>query len=209
MSTTTTPDITPAAPILQPPPFPKRREEGLYGPAGWSVRVGMWPLLAQWPDPRRSVGLAPAGWCGPSLIDAGAGPVSDYVPFQGLDAATAQQLLEILPEPALADRQNLAPTLGAMLTACARADGQVRLSGYGIGPQRDDERLSAEALWVADTDLQDLRIHPEHRGECQCQELWSRIASRYRLDGLAMPDEILRTRPEWASGAQGWWLWWD
>lgn len=74
MSTATTPDITPAAPILQPPPFPKRREEGLYGPAGWSVRVGMWPLLAQWPDPRRSVAWPPPAGAGPPSSTPGPGP---------------------------------------------------------------------------------------------------------------------------------------
>lgn len=185
------------------------RVEGLYGPRGWSTRVGMWHLLAQWPDPGRGIGLAPAGWCEPRLIDGAGSPVSDYVPFQGLDAATCRRLLEVLPDAALSDRQNLAPTLGAMLTACAGADGQVRLSGYAIGPQRHDERLSAEALWVADADLRGMRVHPEHRGDCQCDALWSRVSQRYGLDALAMPDEVLRLRPEWASRAQGWWLWWD
>ena len=52
-------------------------------------------------------------------------------------------------------------------------------------------------------------MDPKHRGECQCDLLWARVSQRYDLDALSMPDEILRTRPEWAGGAQGWWLWWD
>lgn len=191
------------------PPEGDHPAEGLYGPRGWSVRVGLWHLLAQWPDPARSIGLAPTGRPGPTLIDEVGSPVSDYVPFQGLDAATSRRLLGILPGAALGDRQNLAPTLRSMLAACAGADGQVRLSGYAIGPQRHDERMSAEALWVADPDLLEVRVDPKHRGECQCDLLWARVSQRYDLDALSMPDEILRTRPEWAGGAQGWWLWWD
>ena len=135
--------------------------------------------------------------------------MSDYVPFRGMDAATAADLLNRLPAAALSDRQNLAPSLKTMLTACAGADGQVRLCGYGIGPQREDERLSAEALWVADADLQGYEVLVEHSRDCQCSALWERVRDRYELDAGCIPDDIVRTRPEWAGGAVGWWMWWD
>ncbi|WP_127841931.1 hypothetical protein [Actinomyces wuliandei] len=136
-------------------------------------------------------------------------PAEDYVPFRGLDAATARELLSVLPGRALSDRQNRAPCLGALLAACARADGTVRLSGYGIGPQRQDERLSVEAVWVGDTDLAGYEVDERHGPGCQCESLWRAVARRCRLDARCGPDEVLPTRPEWAGGAQGWWLWWD
>ena len=141
--------------------------------------------------------------------DALGAPMSDYVPFRGMDAATAADLLARLPALALADRQNLSPSLKTMLRACAGADGRVRLSGYGIGPQRDDERLSVEALWVADADLQGYEVFAEHRRVCQCSALWERVKERYELDARCIPDDIVRTRPEWAGGGVGWWMWWD
>ncbi len=84
-----------------------------------------------------------------------------------------------------------------------------RLCGYGIGPQREDERLSAEALWVADADLQGYEVLVEHSRDCQCSALWERVKERYELDAGCVPDDIVRTRPEWAGGGVGWWMWWD
>ncbi|AYD89901.1 hypothetical protein D4740_01680 [Actinomyces sp. 2119] len=160
-------------------------------------------LLAPWvPSARSSLHRAPAA---ASTV----APAEDYVPFRGLDTATARELLSVLPGRALSDRQNRAPSLGALLAACASADGSVRLSGYGIGPQREDERLSVEAVWVGDTDLAEYKVDERHGPGCQCDSLWQAVARRYRLDAQDGPDEVLRTRPEWAGGAQGWRLWWD
>jgi hypothetical protein avisC_09770 len=176
----------------------------LYGPPGWTVRIGLWRLLEPWLDAPRCLPEET-----PLRTDAVGAPVSDYVSFRGMDAATAADLLARIPVPALADRQNLSPSLKSMLTACAGADGRVRLSGYGIGPQRDDERLCTEALWVADPDLQGYEVFAEHSRACQCSALWDRVKQRYELDAQGIPDDIVRTRPEWAGGAVGWWMWWD
>ena len=194
---TTTP--SPASSPTGSPDSPR-----LYGPPGWTVRIGLWHLLEPWLDaPRCLPGETPL------RTDALGAPMSDYVPFRGMDAATAADLLLRLPAPALVDRQNLSPSLRTMLTACAHADGRVRLSGYGIGPQREDERLSVEALWVADPDLQGYEVFVEHSRACQCSALWDRVKQRYELDAQGIPDDIVRTRPEWAGGAVGWWMWWD
>ena len=158
------------------------------------MRIGLWRLLEPWLDaPRCLPGESPL------RLDALGAPVSDYVPFRGMDAATAADLLCRLPGAALSDRQNLAPSLKTLLTACAGADGQVRLCGYGIGPQREDERLSVEALWVADADLQGYEVLAEHSRDCQCSALWERVKERYELDTGCVPDDIVRTRPEWAG----------
>jgi len=186
------------APLVRPD------SQRLYGPPGWTVRIGLWCLLEPWLDVPRCLPGETA-----LHMDAVGAPMSDYVPFRGMDAATAADLLALIPVPALADRQNLSPSLKAMLTACAGADGRVRLSGYGIGPQREDERLSAEALWVADPDLQGYEVFAEHNRLCQCSALWERVKERYELDARCIPDDIVRTRPEWAGGGVGWWMWWD
>ncbi|SDM74539.1 hypothetical protein [Actinomyces ruminicola] len=160
----TTPAADPSAlatgsPTPRPAPNPVRdpeAEAGLYGPRGWTVRAGVWHALADCRDELRSTvipaqfGFAPAG-----IITADGTPEDDYTPFHDLGPTTARRLLDILPAEQLADRQNLGPTLGALLRACVRADGRVRLSGYGIGPQRRDERISVEGLWIEDPDLLD------------------------------------------------------
>ena len=206
------------------------RQEGLYGPRGWSVRAGVLPLLAACRDDLRSVGPpAPArpgpGPEGPDFDadfwsdaevpggDAEA-PVldeyeDDYTPFHDLGPQAAARLLQILPEAQLTDRQNLAPTLGSLLRACARADGRVRLSGYAIGPRRPDERVTVEALWIADPDLLGMEVHDEHDEGCCCRVLWDTVRERYGLDARALPDEMRPMRRQWTHGQVGTWLWWD
>lgn len=211
------------------------RQEGLYGPRGWSVCAGVRPLLAACRDDLRSVGPPAPAHPGPepegSDFDAGfwggaedlggdaEGPVldepgddapfDDYTPFHDLGPGAAARLLEVLPEAQLADRQNLAPTLGSLLRACARADGRVRLSGYAIGPRRPDERVTVEALWIADPDLLDMEIHDEHDEGCCCRVLWDTVRERYGLDARALPDEMRPMRRQWTHGQVGTWLWWD
>lgn len=211
------------------------RREGLYGPRGWSVRAGVRPLLAACRDDLRSVGPPAPARPGPEPegpdFDAGfqgddedlggdaEGPVldepgddapfDDYTPFHDLGPQAAARLLQILPEAQLADRQNLAPTLGSLLRACARADGRVRLSGYAIGPRRPDERVTVEALWIADPDLLDMEVHDEHDEGCCCRVLWDTVRERYGLDARALPDEMRPMRRQWTHGQVGTWLWWD
>ena len=211
------------------------RQEGLYGPRGWSVRAGVRPLLAACRDDLRSVGPPAPAHPGPEPegpdFDAGfwgddedlggdaEGPVldelgddapfDDYMPFHDLGPRAAARLLEVLPEAQLADRQNLAPTLGSLLRACARADGRVRLSGYAIGPRRPDERVTVEALWIADPDLLDMEVHDEHDEGCCCRVLWDTVRERYGLDARALPDEMRPMRRRWTHGPIGTWLWWD
>ena len=133
----------------------------------------------------------------------------DYTPFHDLGPQAAARLLEVLPEAQLADRQNLAPTLGSLLRACARADGRVRLSGYAIGPRRPDERVTVEALWIADPDLLRMEVHDEHDEDCRCRVLWDAVRERYGLDARALPDEMRPMRRQWTHGQVGTWLWWD
>lgn len=196
--------------VPRPAPGPAPAAEGLYGPRGWTVGAGVWEVLARCRDELRSTAIPAAHGMGPQgLIGDDGAPVDDYTPFHAMGSDGARRLLEVLPPQALEDRQNLAPSLGTLLRACAGGEGRVLLSGYGIGPQRDDERVTVEALWVADPDLQDVEVTEEHGPACRCRELWHAVRDRYELDAEAMPDEIRRTGAAWTGGATGWWLWWD
>lgn len=234
-------DEAPPSPRRTAPPTCERDQNpGLYGPRGWTVRAGVWHALADCRDELRSTvipaqfGFAPAG-----LIGADGAPEDDYTPFHDLGPRTARRLLDILPAEQLGDRQNLGPTLGSLLRACVRADGRVRLSGYGIGPQRKDERVSVEGLWIADPDLLDALYEviagieddgdeydddeywacedrdPDDVEELEAlvalglREVWRCVAERYQLDAHAVPDELKPLRRHWTHGPVGTWLWWD
>lgn len=186
-----------------------RQEPGMYGPRGWTVRAGVWEVVDACRDELRATRI-PAGFgLGPQSLIVDGVPEQDYTPFHDMGPRHARRLIEILPAEQLADRQNLAPTLGTFLAACVRAQGRVRLSGYGIGPQRQDERLSVEGMWVADTDLLDLEVCERHDEQCQCGQIWDLVNGRYHLDAQGLPDEIGPRRRLWDHGEVGTWLWWD
>ncbi|MDO4791548.1 MAG: hypothetical protein Q3999_03585 [Buchananella hordeovulneris] len=188
----------PPAPVhlaAVPPSFP----EGPYGPPGWSVRAGLWEVLADY-TPQPHLDSAADEW-----VRDGA-PVKDFVPLLGLGKGAAEFLLANLPPAQLADRQNLAPTLGALLRAAARVEG-VTLCGYGIGPQRSDERVSIDAILVPGH--ANATVHRDHRAPCDCNELWQRLSAELELDALAPPDEIARVMPPWPPYGSAWRLWWD
>lgn len=192
---TTTNDTTPEEPA-----------PGLYGPRGWTTRTPLWYLLRTFPT---QPVYQPDGSLLPGYLLTDGAPREEYVTFAGLTCEAALDLLEWLPAQALEDRQNNGPTLRSLLRACAASGDRLLLCGYGIGPQRSDERVSVEALWLRDEDLGCYRVSPEHDAGCQCENLWKVVAARYQLDAAAVPDEILRMAPPWGGGESGWWFWWD
>lgn len=193
-----------------PPPDPgaDECEQGMYGPRGWSVRAGVWEVLAQAADELRGCMIPASHGLDPATVLDGR-PQSDYTPFHDLGPDQARRLLEILPPAQLQDRQNLGPTLGSALRACVAGNGRVRLSGYGIGPQRRDERVTVEGMWIADSDLLAFEVDEEHSEGCRCLELWDRVRRRYELLAQCPPDEIRQLRRLWTSGEVGTWVWWD
>lgn len=189
---------------------------GLYGPRGWTVTAGVWRVLAEHRDTLRSQSVPAAFNLPPSGLIVDGVPQDDYTPFHALDRSGAARLREAMKEypDALSDRQNLAPSLRALLDACEKGEGRMVLSGYGIGPQRDDERVTVEALWVSDPDLLTMNVTTSHEAGCQCRDLWKAVRERYGLDADAMPDEIRKCVRPGTTGTpgpeeMGWWMWWD
>ena len=126
--------------------------------------------------------------------------VQPFDPFTGLPGSAARQLLDTLTESNLDDRQNLAPTCRELLTIAAERD-DVELVGYGVGPARHDERVSIEGfMYYPRNDFADLTP----------RNAWERIRRDLNITTQhGAPDEVLRFRPHWCPGREGWWVWWD
>ena len=174
-------------------------QELKYMPNGWTVFSALYELF----------GLARPR-CLSTPADGGHiwdGTNADYVSLARIDYIQARLALRLLPTLALKDRQNRAPELGSLLRACAASEGDIWLQGYLIGPARSDERLSVDGIFIAQDERGPWQVDTFHTAACQCQGLWAYLQGELGLDG-AMPDEIIWHEMD-ATGAQGWWLWWD
>lgn len=156
------------------------------------------------------------GWLVTTGVTDVVGPFVSHLPlddgdlarFQGLDAAAAWALLERLTPTQLSDRQNDAPTLGAMLRAAVAHPGQVEVHGYLVGPARGDERITAEGVWLYAAP--DLDIGPRHDPGCQCEELWVIAQRDFGLgDARCSPHELDRRFNSHRPSEPCWSLWWD
>ena len=178
---------------------------GIYGPRGWTVMDGITTLTLpysdwMWPDLAR---VAPS---------INAARMIDYLPYFGADAWLASRLLDRLPGPSLDERQNYAPKLESILKFVCNHWGKALFSGYLIGPQRFDERLSADALYVS-TDLLGVGIEAEDNPEAAYRAL----LEHEQLDPEGSPDEVSLWSAErvHAVGKESgedslyWRFWWD
>ena len=111
--------------------------------------------------------------------------------------------------------RHFSPTLGAFLRSAVAHPGEVELHGYCVGPDREDERVSVEGVF--------LYAHPElliaqqipwpesaHPASCECAELWRIAQHDYGLaDSECPPDEYGRFHSSWRPDEHCWRLWWD
>ncbi|MFE6968418.1 hypothetical protein [Isoptericola sp. NPDC057653] len=119
-----------------------------------------------------------------------------YYPFAALDARVAAGLLDRLDEEELAtERQNLGPTLGAVLRAVVRHPDRVRAQGYVVGPLRCDERITVTAVLLRSD--RSLRIDRRHEQGCECTDVMATLVALGVDDMHAPPDEIT---PWWGPG---------
>lgn len=126
------------------------------------------------------------------------------ISYSGLDSEAARVLLGALPPIALLDRQNDAPSLGALLRAVVTSPSVRAVDGYVVGPGRPDERVTATGLVVSgftDFDECDWRWGCDGH-ECDCLELWFAVQQQLELDSLGPPSTVLPEDPD------GWWIWW-
>lgn len=156
-------------------------DNGLYGPMDWTKKTGAANILEEYLD---KVGFD-----------------SDCKRFSTLDSEGAEKLLGVLPSMAYQDRQNEAPTLGKMLAACAANPEKVHLSGYMIDSSRWDERISVDAIHIADPSAVKNTILSGQ----DAKDKWQQYREKLGLGDSEAPDEIYSTGGE----DPGWTLWWD
>lgn len=166
-------------------------EDGIYGSRGWSVLGGVASLTLQYSD---------WGWMdmAAEFPDVKPETMIDYLPFSGGDQWLAERLLERLPESALADRQNYAPCLKNLLVLTCTHPGEVMFSGYLIGPQRFDERITSDAIYISPKVL-------NLDADDTDKDMAYRALGSLDLDAVDSPDEIslcYLDKPYWR-------FWWD
>ncbi len=120
---------------------------------------------------------------------------ADLARYAGLDASAAGELLGLLTPEQLADRQNDAPTLGALLRAATDHPDDVEVHGYLVGPARTDERITAEGV-----DLYGLH---------DLEPVWA-VAQTLGITGARRePDAVVARVNPWRPYEPCWRLWWD
>lgn len=174
-------------------------EEGIYASRGWTVTKGILPLMLRYsswicsnPDDVCSH-EADVHYDFPVLQD-------DYIPYHEADDWIAKKLLQRLPSLALEERQNEAPSLRCILNLVLQHPKDATFSGYLIGPQRFDERVSADSIQVS-ADL--LRYSGDD------SQVAYRAAQKLDLDMLCPPDEITKHARHGDTCGYWWSFWWD
>lgn len=167
-------------------------EVGLYGRHGWTVESGVKEILGAhkefiFGDP-------------------------SFARFNSADEHQISQLAEVLPAGNWDDYQNASPTLGDFVRACLTHPGQVKLSGYVIGPPRHDERVTVDGLTLEKCPVEEsiLAAFEEEAGQNRLS-VWQSLGTFLGIDAgeTNVPDEMLRFPIEGKEGCFGWWLWWD
>lgn len=158
---------------------------GDYGPLGWTKKTGVTDIMEKYVNPRMSIG-------------------GDFKRFHNLNGEDAEKLLKVLPKAALEDRQNDSPSLGSLLAACAANPGKVSLSGYMIGDSRVDERVSADAILIADSDASEYR----YLQDGEAFNIWRQYQEKLSLDSDCPPDEVYGVE-ESENHPRSWAMWWD
>lgn len=138
-----------------------------------------------------------------------------FYPFAALDERTAAGLLERLDEVELAtQRQNLGPSLGAVLRAVVRHPDRVRAQGYVVGPLRCDERITVTGVLLRPGQVG--HLEPRHGPGDEAADVLRALAGVGVDDMHGPPDEVAPwrgRRPDDGAPAgteEPWFrVWWD
>lgn len=163
-------------------------QTGLYSSLGWTLTSGIIAKVIRYSD-----------WFFSDDEGSEETRILDFMPYSGGDAPLASELLTLLTPEMLTDRQNYAPSLGSILNCVSANPGKALFDGYVIGPGRFDERISADAIYLA----------PEVLGMCadNTDVHTARTAfAALNLGQQAQSDEL--SREQHAAGIF-WRFWWD
>lgn len=162
---------------------------GEFGPPGWTQGI------AEQFAPFTSETYVPYAYG-----DSGFGSYANgesLTRFAGLGGLEARLIGSVMTRRQLLERQNDGPTQSSILAAAARNPGTVEVHGYVVGPDRSDERFTAEGVFIYDDTL------TSH------EEAIDAARGRFGLDHLQPPDTIRLVENPWRPGEKAWRLWWD
>jgi len=166
---------------------------GMFGAPGWTI-----PAVADQIAPFTSSEHTPAAYVSSTGYPKGNGDGDSVIRFAGLPAVQARTLLGRLTRGQLADRVGGGPSTGSLLQAAAANPGTVEVHGFAVGPDRNDERLALEGIFIYDEQLTDEAAVK--------RDAWS----KYGLgDAAYPPDQITQVVNPWRPGEKAWRLWWD
>lgn len=117
--------------------------------------------------------------------------------FAGLGGLEARLIGSAMTRKQLAERQNDGPTQSSVLAAAARNPGTVEVHGYVVGPDRSDERFTAEGVFLYDESI------------ASHEQAMDAARTRFGLDHLQGPSEVSLVENPWRPGEKAWRLWWD
>lgn len=115
--------------------------------------------------------------------------------YAGLGQSQAATLLGSMTRRQLSDRHHMGPRLGAILATAAKHP-DVEVSGYVVGPRRDDERMAADGVFLRDESIG------------SAADAMTALRDRYGLvDAEASPDHVELVDVPW-SGRKAWHVRW-
>ena len=169
---------------------------GLYGPPGWTVN-GVGDQVGPYTSQTYVPGAYWSGRYGDGEPFEQVNGDTGLVRFAGLGSGEARAIRSVVSRKQLAERQNAGPSLGSVLAAAARNPGVVEVHGYVVGPDRDDERFTAEGVHIYDDGISNEK------------QVIAAARSRFGLDFEDDPDEVTLEETAWRPGEKTWRLWWD
>lgn len=166
---------------------------GEYGPPGWTQ--GIAEQFAPFTSETYVPGAYGAYSVGDRTVTYANG--EGLTRFAGLGGLEARLIGSAMTRKQLSERQNDGPTTSSILAAAARNPGTVEVHGYVVGPDRSDERFTAEGVFLYDGTI------TSH------EQAMDAARDRFGLDHLAGPSEVSLVENSWRPGEKAWRLWWD
>lgn len=132
----------------------------------------------------------------PAAYEDGTNGSKGLYRYAGLGHAQAGGLIDSMTHRQLSERHHMGPRLGAIL-ATARNHPDVEVSGYVVGPHRDDERMAADGVFLRDESIG------------SAADALTALRDRYALtDAESGPDHVELVDVPWEPGRKAWHIRW-